>query len=120
MAVYLVRRGALALLVLLTVSLLSFGLLKVSGDLAIALAGEQAGTAYVTFLRKQYGLDDPVIVQYLRWLARLFRGDLGTSFYFGTPVTALLAEKLPITMTLGVSALSFAALLSIPLGAIAA
>ena len=120
MAVFIVRRGALALLVLLTVSLLSFGLLKVSGDLAIALAGEQAGTAYVAFLRKEYGLDDPVIVQYLRWLARLLRGDLGASFYFGTSVTALLAEKLPITMTLGVSALSFAILISIPLGVIAA
>ncbi len=120
MTVFIVRRGALALLVLLTVSFLSFGLVKVSGDLAIALAGEQAGTAYVDFLRKQYGLDDPVIVQYLRWLGRLLRGDLGASFYFGTPVTALLAEKLPITMILGVSALSFAVLVSIPLGVMAA
>jgi peptide/nickel transport system permease protein len=120
MAGFIVRRGALALLVLLTVSLLSFGLLKVSGDLAIAMAGEQAGVEYVAFLRKQYGLDDPLIVQYLRWLGRLLSGDLGISYYFGTPVTQVLAEKLPITMILGVSALLFAVVLSIPLGIVAA
>ncbi|TAK80671.1 MAG: ABC transporter permease [Betaproteobacteria bacterium] len=120
MAGFILRRGALALLVLLTVSLLSFALLKLSGDLAIALAGEQAGAEYVAFLRKQYGLDDPLIVQYLRWLGRLLSGDLGVSFYFGTPVTAVLAEKFPITMSLGVSALLFAVVLSIPLGIVAA
>jgi peptide/nickel transport system permease protein len=115
-----IRRSALALLVLLTVSLLSFGLLKLSGDLAISLAGEQASNEYVSFLRKEYGLDRPLIVQYAHWLGRTLSGDLGTSFYFGKPVAALLAEKAPVTLILGVAALGFAVVLSVPLGIAAA
>jgi peptide/nickel transport system permease protein len=105
---------------MLAVSMLSFGLLKLSGDLATAMAGEQAGADYVAFLRKEYGLDQPLPVQYLHWLGRALTGDLGTSFYYATPVTALVAERLPITMTLGLSALLFAVALSIPLGVLAA
>ncbi len=120
MAGFALRRGALALLVLLTVSLLSFGLLKLSGDLAISLAGEQASSDYVNFLRKEYGLDQPLLVQYARWLGRTLTGDLGTSFYFGKPVAALLAEKAPVTLILGLAALTFAVVLSVPLGIAAA
>jgi peptide/nickel transport system permease protein len=120
MAGFALRRGALALLVLLTVSLLSFGLLKLSGDLAISLAGEQASSEYVAFLRKEYGLDQPLLVQYARWLGRTLTGDLGTSFYFGKPVAALLAEKAPVTLILGLAALCFAVALSVPLGVAAA
>lgn len=120
MAGFALRRGALALLVLLTVSLLSFGLLKLSGDLAISLAGEQASSEYVAFLRKEYGLDQPILIQYARWLGRTLTGDLGTSFYFGKPVAALLAEKAPVTLTLGLAALTFAVVLSVPLGVAAA
>ena len=120
MAGFALRRGALALLVLLTVSLLSFGLLKLSGDLAISLAGEQASSDYVNFLRKEYGLDQPLLVQYARWLGRTLTGDLGTSFYFGKPVAALLAEKAPVTLILGLAALTFALVLSVPLGIAAA
>lgn len=120
MAGFALRRGALALLVLLTVSLLSFALLKLSGDLATSLAGDQASSEYVAFLRKEYGLDQPLLVQYARWLGRTLTGDLGTSFYFGKPVAALLAEKAPVTATLGLAALCFAVVLSVPLGIAAA
>lgn len=117
---YLTRRLLLAALVLVTVSLLSFSLLKLSGDLATSLAGEQASAAYADFLRQQYGLDQPIIVQYGRWLLRTLSGDLGTSFYFGKPVAELLAEKLPVTMTLGLAALLLAVTVAIPLGIVAA
>lgn len=117
---FVLRRTGVAILVLLAVSLLSFMLLKLSGDLATAMAGDQAGADYVEFLRRQYGLDQPLPVQYLRWLWDAVTGDLGTSFYYGSPVTDLLAERLPVTMTLGISALVFAVVLSIPLGVLAA
>lgn len=120
MAGFVLRRCLVAVLVLLTVSLLSFGLLKLSGDLATTMAGDQAGADYVAFLRKEYGLDRPLPVQYLHWLGRAMTGDLGTSFFYGSPVTDLVAERLPITMTLGLSALMFAVTLSIPLGVLAA
>jgi peptide/nickel transport system permease protein len=56
----------------------------------------------------------------MRWLGRTLTGDLGTSFYFGKPVTELLAEKLPVTMFLGLSALLFAVAVAVPLGVVGA
>ena len=120
MADFLLRRALLALLVLFTVSMLSFGLLKLSGDLATSIAGDQASADYAAFLRKEYGLDRPLPVQYVRWLGQTLSGDFGKSFYSGRPVTALLAEKLPTTLTLGLAALSLAIALAIPFGILAA
>lgn len=120
MNAYLLKRVMLMLSVLATVSLLSFGLLEKSGDLATAMAGDQANAQYVAFLRQQLGLNDPFLVQYWHWLVRVLHGDFGSSFYFGSPVSQLLAEHLPITLKLGFAALCFAVVLSIPLGIIAA
>lgn len=115
-----VRRLALAIVVALAVSMISFGLLYLSGDLAIALAGETSSYAQIELIRKQYGLDRPVAVQYLDWLGKALTGDFGQSNYFKTPVAPLLAARLPVTMTLGVCAMLFALSLGIPLGVIAA
>src|SRR5271170_3638295 len=120
MAGYLIGRLRLALLVLFTVSLIAFTLLKLSGDLATALAGENAGADYVAFLRAQYGWDRPIHEQYIAWLMRALQGDFGQSFYFGGSVAQLLLDRLPVTVTLGAVALSFALALSIPLAVIAA
>ncbi len=117
---YLLRRLLLAAAVLLTVSMISFGLLHLSGDLASALAGDQANSQYVEFLRHEYGLDRPLPIQYAAWLGRVLSGDLGKSFYFGDPVTHLLAERLPVTLTLGVMALAIALAFAIPAGMLAA
>jgi len=117
---FVLRRLALAVAVLLTVSMISFGLLHLSGDLASALAGDQASSQYVEFLRHEYGLDRPLPVQYAAWLGRVLTGDLGRSFYFGQPVTALLRDRLPITMTLGAMALVIALAFAIPAGMLAA
>src|SRR5258708_31565151 len=110
----------LALLVLFTVSLIAFTLLKLSGDLATALAGENAGADYVAFLRAQYGWDRPIHEQYVAWLIRALQGDFGQSFYFGGSVPQLLPDRLPVTVTLGAVALLFALLLSLPLAVIPA
>jgi peptide/nickel transport system permease protein len=117
---YLLRRLLLAAAVLLTVSMISFGLLHLSGDLASALAGDQASSQYVEFLRHEYGLDRPLPIQYAAWLGRVLSGDLGKSFYFGEPVTRLLAERLPVTLTLGAMALAIALAFAIPAGMLAA
>jgi peptide/nickel transport system permease protein len=119
-APFLLRRLVLTVAVLLTVSMISFGLLHLSGDLASALAGDQASSQYVTFLRHEYGLDRPLPIQYAAWLGRVLSGDLGRSFYFGQPVTALLRERLPVTMTLGAMALIMALAFAIPAGMLAA
>lgn len=116
MANYIARRLGLAVLVMLTISLLSFIMLKMSGDLAISLAGEGSGADYVEFLRKTYGWDKPLIVQYWDWLIKALTGDIGTSFYYGSPVTTLIAERMPATLALGAMAIVMALAVAIPLG----
>ncbi|QDG94374.1 ABC transporter permease (plasmid) [Rhizobium sp. NIBRBAC000502774] len=116
MAYYIARRLGLALLVMLTISFMSFVMLKMSGDLAISLAGEGSGADYVDFLRKTYGWDKPLPVQYWNWLVKALHGDVGTSFYYGSPVMALIAERLPATLSLGAMAIVMALAIAIPLG----
>lgn len=120
MLVYTAKRIVLAILVALTISMLVFSLLYLSGDPATALAGESATDADIEKLRRDYGFDRPVWVQYLSWLGNAARGDFGNSLYFRLPVSELIIERLPTTMTLGVSAMCFAILLAIPLGVLAA
>lgn len=120
MLMYTCKRFGLALLVTLTVSLITFSLLYLAGDPAIAMAGETASDSDIEFLRKQYGFDRPIPVQYADWMVRAIQGDLGQSLYFKLPVSDLLFERLPVSMTLGVCAITFAIVLSIPLGVAAA
>jgi len=117
---YALKRAVLALLVALTVSLVCFMLVNLSTDVATAMAGEGATAEAIDSIRHQYGLDRPLPVQYLEWLGRAALGNFGDSLYFRTPVAALVAERMPTTMILGAAALSFALLLSIPLGVVAA
>ncbi|HRE19831.1 MAG TPA: ABC transporter permease, partial [Rhabdaerophilum sp.] len=72
---YCLKRLGTAFLVALFVSILSFVLLRMSGDIAIAIAGEGAQSADIELVRKTYGLDRPLIVQYLDWLGQAARGN---------------------------------------------
>lgn len=120
MAGYALKRLGLALLVALAVSAASFLLLRLSGDVALAIAGEGARSQDVELVRKTYGLDRPLIVQYLEWLGRTVSGDFGESLYFKTPVTGLVASKIGVTLILAMGSLALALLVSIPLGVLAA
>jgi peptide/nickel transport system permease protein len=117
---YAAKRAVLALLVALTVSLVCFLLVNLSTDVATAMAGEGATAEAIDSIRKQYGFDRPLVVRYVDWLGRAALGDFGDSLYFRTPVSALVAERMPTTMILGAAAIAFALLLSIPLGVLAA
>ena len=117
---FIVKRLGLALLVALAVSAIAFFLLRLSGDIAVAIAGEGAQQADLDVIRKTYGLDRPLVVQYLDWLLKTLSGDFGTSIYFKTDVSALVFAKLPVTLILGLSSLAFALAISIPLGVLAA
>jgi ABC-type dipeptide/oligopeptide/nickel transport system permease component len=120
MLAFALKRLALAILVALAVSALAFLLLRASGDVAIALAGEGARSDDIENIRRVYGLDRPLLVQYLEWLGRILRGDFGQSLYFKTSVIELVADKLPTTAWLAVFALAFALAISSPLGVTAA
>ena len=117
---YALKRAVLALLVALTVSLVCFLLVNLSTDVAMAMAGEGATAETIDAIRKQYGFDRPLAVQYFEWLGRAALGDFGDSLFFRSPVAALVAERMPTTMLLGSAALGFALALSIPLGVVAA
>ncbi len=120
MLFYIVKRLGLALLVALTVSFIAYLLVFVSGDPAVALAGEGARTVDIEAIRHQYGFDRPIVVQYADWLGHLLRGNLGTSVYFKTEVAPLVAEKLQTTLILGAAAIAVALAISVPLGVLAA
>jgi ABC-type dipeptide/oligopeptide/nickel transport system permease component len=117
---YSLKRLLLALAVAITVSAASFMLLRLSGDVALAIAGEGARQADIDIVRKTYGLDRPLLVQYLDWLGRTLGGDFGQSLYFKTSVAGLIAAKLGTTLWLGTMSILFALLLSVPLGILAA
>ncbi len=110
----------LSVLVLLTVSLIGFALLRVSGDLAVSLAGENATAAQIEELRQRLGLDRSLLVQYLDWLSHALRGDLGASFFTQEPVAKLFAQRIGVTAAMALSALVLALAVSIPLGTVAA
>ena len=113
---YALKRSILAILVALTVSMISFSLLYISSDPAIAMAGDTASDADIEAIRELYGFDRPIVVQYWEWLKKAVSGDLGKSYYFRTDVSHLIAERLPTTMTLGLCAIIFAIGLAVPLG----
>jgi peptide/nickel transport system permease protein len=117
---YTLKRLSLAILVAITVSLLTFMLLRLSGDPAIALAGENATPEEIEVVRHQYGLDRHIIIQYANWARKALRGDFGVSPYFNQPVENIIGGRLGITMTLGGCALVFAICLAVPMGVLAA
>jgi peptide/nickel transport system permease protein len=120
MFAYILKRLGLAILVALAVSMIAFLLLRLSGDPAIAIAGEGASQADIELIRKTYGFDRPLPVQYAEWLGKTLTGDFGESIYFKTPAAPLIFSKLQTTLLLGVLALAFALAVSIPLGVLAA
>jgi peptide/nickel transport system permease protein len=115
-----IKRLGVAILVALTVSIITFSMIYLSGDPAMALAGEAATEEDIANIRDFYGYNRPIIIQYLDWLFRAIQGDFGQSHYLKTDVASVIFERLPTTMLLGACAISFALILSIPLGVIAA
>ncbi|GAA4056089.1 ABC transporter permease [Actinomadura miaoliensis] len=123
MALLLARRAATALLVVVALSMVCFALLDAApGDPAASIlearsGGRPATAAAVAELRAQMGLDDPLAARYWRWATHAVRGDLGTSYMSGRPVTAALGETLPwmLLLTAAATVLSFAAALAVGL-----
>ncbi|PKU25653.1 ABC transporter permease [Telmatospirillum siberiense] len=115
-----IRRLTISLCVALTVSIVAFFLLHMSGDIAQAIAGTDATPEQVSQIRVQFGLDRPLVEQYLNWAWGVLRFDFGTSFYFRDQVTTLIAQRLPVTLALGGISLLLALIISVPLGVLAA
>ena len=114
------RRIGLIILVTVTVSIITFTLLRLSGDPAVAMAGEGATAENVENIRRLYGFDRPLPEQYWEWAKNAVRGDFGQSYYLKTDVASIVFERAPVTMILGGSALALALLVAVPLGVVAA
>ena len=118
---YLVRRLLLTIPVLLGVATLVFALIHlVPGDPAQLMLGDGASQEEITQLRQTLGLDRPMLVQYRMFLTGLGKGDLGSSFRYGTPVTREIRVRLVRTMQLAAAAMTVALIIALPLGIAAA
>ena len=121
MAVYLARRLLESLLILLGISVVAFVLLYlVPADPARQIAGRSATAETVASIREQLGLNDPLFVQYGRYLADLARGDLGRSYLQRAEVSELIAARLPASLLLMISAIVTELAIGLAIGVIAA
>lgn len=118
---YLYRRLGSTLPMLVMVGLITFLLIHITpGDPAAVVAGENASQEAIDAARHRLGLDQPFLVQFWHWLVAVLHGDLGTSFTSGKPVTELIFDRMPITLSLTAGATLIGLLIAVPLGVFAA
>jgi peptide/nickel transport system permease protein len=118
---YIARRGAALGATLLFVSVLVFVVIRVlPGDPALIILGTEGSPAAAAALRKAMGLDRPFAVQYLEWIARAVRGDLGRSIQYDVPVSTLILSRMAVTLPLTLLAAGLMVATAIPLGVFAA
>ena len=118
---YLARRLAASVLILIGVSVVTFGLtFLIPADPVRMIAGRSASPATVESIRHQLGLDRPIPVQYATYVGKLVRGDLGRSYVQKAEVTKLIQSRLPATLLLMAGAIFFELLIGLPAGMLAA
>jgi peptide/nickel transport system permease protein len=120
---YATRRVAFMVLTLLLISILSFVIIQLPpGDFLTAYiermeeAGLQRDQATIDGLIKRYGLDQPMHMQYLKWMGGIFHGDFGQSFLMNRPVRELIGERLALTVAVSAAAMIFQWLVAVPIG----
>lgn len=118
---FLIQRLLAVVPVLLVVSIVVFLILRLApGDPAAVIAGNSATSQEIEQVRKQLGLDQPLVVQYGIWVGKVLQGDLGYSFYLNKPVTDLIARRIEPTLALAFGTIVLAVLIAVPLGTLAA
>jgi peptide/nickel transport system permease protein len=118
---YALRRLVLTIPILVGVSIIAFVFVRaLPGDPADALLGERGTEADRDRIREELGLNEPIHVQYFRYMENLVGGDLGTSVRTRRPVTEELGQRFPATFELSMAAMAFAIIVGLPLGFIAA
>ena len=118
---YIVRRLLLMIPTLFGVSIVAFGLMHLApGSAASAMLGERATPEALAALEREMRLDQPLYQQYLHWVSRVVRGDLGESFVTHKSVMELLGERMLVTLEIGLLSLVIALAGAIPLGVLAA
>ena len=117
---YAVRRLLQLIPILLAITFLSYGMMRIAGSDVVEQkmenTGETVSQEIVDAAREELGLDKPFFVQYFRWLGNLLRGDMGTSYVSNKPVFSTFVSKLPATLLLTLVSIFLTVLISIPLG----
>jgi len=123
MLAYLIRRAILAVLTMWAVSVLSFIIIQLPpGDyITTYIAQMSASGSFVSAqeaeaLRQQYGLDQPLYIQYLRWMAMVLQGNFGMALEYSLPVAEVIGDRLWLTMVVSVAAIVFTWLVALPIG----
>lgn len=117
MYVYAFRRLLQLILLIFIMSIIVFGMLRlIPGDPATVFVGTEGDQEAIESIRVELGLDQPIYIQYVRWLGRVLQGDFGNSFISKQPAINLLAAKLPATLLLTAGALVIGLLIAFPLG----
>ncbi|MBQ1012454.1 ABC transporter permease [Micromonospora sp. M51] len=121
MARYLLTRAWQSAVTLLLSTIVVFvGVRALPGDPALALAGEDRSPEALEAIRRHYGLDQPLPVQFAQYVERMAQGDFGVSIRTGTPVSSMLTTALPVTVELSVVAILIASALGVGAGVLAA
>lgn len=121
---YVIKRLLQLLPILLVITFLSFGMMRLAGSDAVTQKMENTGQVLsqeaLARAREELGLDKPFLVQYFVWLGNLLRGDMGTSYISGKEVFSTFISKLPATLLLTAVSILLTIVISIPLGVLAA
>lgn len=118
---FVLRKAGAGVVLVFVITLLTFMLLRLTGqDVARQILGQTATVEQVAAKRAELGLDEPALLEYGRWLAKMFQGDLGSSWFTGNHVATSLSDKLPVTLAIVLGGLVLSAILSVLLGVAAA
>lgn len=120
MLVFIIKKLANAIMVMLAVALLAFMIFRLAGDPVEMMATEQTTEADRALMREQLGLNDSVIVQYIRFVTRAAQGEFGISYRNGQDVITLITERFPATMELVIVATFLSLVIGLPLGVLTA
>ena len=120
MGLFLLRRILGLLPILFFAAMITFLLVYLTpGDPAIAMAGEFATPERIAEIREEMGFNDPFLVQFWSWASGAFTGDLGTSLFNTTPVSELVLNRMPVTLSLTLLAVLLSVVIGVPLGLVA-
>lgn len=120
MAKYLAKRLVQSLIAVFGITVIVFIVLNIAGDPVALMLPDTASFAEIEAMREKMGYNDPIFVQYWRFLSNALRGDFGLSYHYGVPALEVVMERVPATVTLALSAMAVSLLIGIPAGIISA